>query len=488
MLSRIATLILHIHPSNRIKAVYLGLRPFTDLCRTPVVMLRLAAFIVLTATLMTSVNGQTFTRSFDPGTGDYLKALGAKIIAEPTNQRQRDAYEPFAVAFFGWNLIAMSRLKYNSLDAASMEVAQVGLSIFTNELNDVVATMAKRPTTLQTFVDATDQERAAIRKVIVQKYAMKYSAMGAIVNDEAELDEIANWKYALGASLGELAGYISQWYAYPTLPGYQEAVARNLSAMQKHLNNAPPGVTPEFRANMQKLVAFAANKSFTVDQRSALAAALKETLLSTINFGTLVSANTAPRTTTALATTTTATTDPAAAKGHFDRATKLFDSNDIPGALTAFNAAIRLDPENGLYYFRRAYLYGRLNDANAQINDYTRAIRYKGNLRESHYNRGSVYLSEKLYPSAIGDFTSALAIDPSFYQAHYNRALAYFHSGNLKAAEADLNRAISINPEHGRSYFLRADIYCSQGLIMSAIKDEDAAIKLGENVVKRCGK
>jgi tetratricopeptide (TPR) repeat protein len=96
--------------------------------------------------------------------------------------------------------------------------------------------------------------------------------------------------------------------------------------------------------------------------------------------------------------------------------------NNLPGAISALDQAVRLDPNN------------------IQI-----------------YNeRGTLYLMQGNFLAATVDFNQTVQIDPNFAEGYYNRAYAYYRSGSRDEAIASYQKAAELFKSQGKTQQYKA--------------------------------
>jgi lipoprotein NlpI len=141
---------------------------------------------------------------------------------------------------------------------------------------------------------------------------------------------------------------------------------------------------------------------------------------------------------------------------------------DLPGAISDFNQAIKVDPNYAPAYQWRGHalsLMGRLDEA---ITDYTQALNLDPKFVDSYYDRGVARAEKSDFDGALADFSQAIALNPKYTDAYYNRGHVKYFNGDLTGALADLNQAITISPNPPLPYFIR-------GLIRFANDDREGA-------------
>jgi tetratricopeptide (TPR) repeat protein len=118
---------------------------------------------------------------------------------------------------------------------------------------------------------------------------------------------------------------------------------------------------------------------------------------------------------------------------------------DSHGAITAFDEAIRLDPEYAEAYARRGRAYNDLKD----------------------------------YSRALGDINRALGLDPTLKMAYAARAKTHLDMGEHRRAVDDASEAIRRLPDMPNGYSIRGNALSQLGEYQKALTDFDQAIKLG---------
>lgn len=119
-------------------------------------------------------------------------------------------------------------------------------------------------------------------------------------------------------------------------------------------------------------------------------------------------------------------------------------------ALENINKAIKLNQNNGLYYYSRAVINSQMKkNIELIIKDYDKAIELDSSLASAYMNRGIIKVNElKDYYGANQDFTSYLKIHPNDLNALSNRGVTFFNLKNLKSAKLDFEAVLLIEPNN----------------------------------------
>ncbi|BBC23399.1 CHAT domain-containing tetratricopeptide repeat protein [Pseudanabaena sp. ABRG5-3] len=146
------------------------------------------------------------------------------------------------------------------------------------------------------------------------------------------------------------------------------------------------------------------------------------------------------------------------ANEYFNRALEKSKKGDKNGAITDYNEAIRLNPNNSITYYNRGVAKYDLGDKNGAITDYNEAIRLNPNNSITYYNRGVAKYDLGDKNGAITDYNEAIRLNSNYDKAYDNRGFVKYNLGDKNGAIADYNEAIRLNPNNANAYY-------DQGLI-----------------------
>ncbi|MEH2243176.1 tetratricopeptide repeat protein [Nostoc sp.] len=121
-----------------------------------------------------------------------------------------------------------------------------------------------------------------------------------------------------------------------------------------------------------------------------------------------------------------------------------FNQHDYRGAITDFNQAIRLNPNNAQPYYNRGLARSGLGDHTGAISDYNQALRLNSKFTDAYSDRGWEYYKLGNYKQAISDYNQAMEIYPKYGRSYYLRGIVYAAQGNYKQSIADYNKAIEL--------------------------------------------
>lgn len=133
--------------------------------------------------------------------------------------------------------------------------------------------------------------------------------------------------------------------------------------------------------------------------------------------------------------------------------------------------AIHLTPKSG-YYINRALTRYYRQELRGAMSDYDLALNLEPNNVLGHYNRGLLRAQVGDDNRAIEDFNVVIEHEPDNTMAVFNRALLLMQTGDLEGAEADFDRVLDEYPKFLYGYQCRADVRRKQGRPKDAEQDE----------------
>jgi tetratricopeptide (TPR) repeat protein len=180
--------------------------------------------------------------------------------------------------------------------------------------------------------------------------------------------------------------------------------------------------------------------------------------------------------------------NPNSALVHNNLGVMLMSSGRESEAVTAFDAAVRLKPDDPDYRVNLglalAQIPGRITDAIVQ---YQAALRAAPNLAAAHLNLGLAYtaipgrLQDAIaeYQQAIATYQPAARTDTGGWQAHFNLGLAYAQiPGKEQDAIAEYQIALRRKPDSALTHFHLGDAFHKLGRLPEAIAAYQASINI----------
>ncbi len=157
---------------------------------------------------------------------------------------------------------------------------------------------------------------------------------------------------------------------------------------------------------------------------------------------------------------------------------KALAAEDYSEALKHYDGAI--DPKNpdALNLYRRATSLHAVGETDRALSDYNDAIRVDPNNSLAYLGRGVLLATRKrAYDRAIEDFDKVLTLQPDNVDALIARGNAYSQLGDNGRALADLDRAIALAPDNAQAYVVRGLANNRRGQKQLAMQDYDAALQ-----------
>ncbi|MCG6551298.1 MAG: serine/threonine-protein kinase [Candidatus Magnetominusculus sp. LBB02] len=161
-------------------------------------------------------------------------------------------------------------------------------------------------------------------------------------------------------------------------------------------------------------------------------------------------------------------------------------------AVADFSEAIKIKPDQYVYYMNRATANRKRNFYDEAIADFRKALNLNPQSMEHRYNiyveKADAHFNKNEFNEAIADYSSAIKINPNKENTYAYRGLLYQFTDNCEAAIADFNKAIALSPKDGFLYRLRGISYYDQKCPFMDVKkgnsDLTTAVRLGDDGAK----
>ena len=158
-----------------------------------------------------------------------------------------------------------------------------------------------------------------------------------------------------------------------------------------------------------------------------------------------------------------------------------FRLGDKNRALSAFNQALEINPNNVDAYSNRGGVRSELGDNQGAMEDSNQALRIDPNDVHAYINRGNARSALGDKRGAIEDYNKALRINPNYPLTYSNRGVARSDLGDNQGAIEDLNQALRINPNFALAYNNRGRSRFNLGDNQGAIEDFNQALRINPN-------
>ena len=142
-----------------------------------------------------------------------------------------------------------------------------------------------------------------------------------------------------------------------------------------------------------------------------------------------------------------------AASAFFSIGCLLWEGEKSEKALSAYETAIRLQPDYAEVYNNRGNIRNRLGCSDDALANYDTAIRLNPHFAEAYYNRGVQKVLCAEFDAAIVDYTEAIRLNSDYTEAYAHRSVAKAELGNIDEARLDLQTALVLAERQGNPDF-----------------------------------
>lgn len=149
-------------------------------------------------------------------------------------------------------------------------------------------------------------------------------------------------------------------------------------------------------------------------------------------------------------------------------------------ALSAYDQAIKLDPNFVDVYSSRGILNHILGNYKEALIDFDTVVRLEPDLSEAYINRGTVKRSMGEYQNAIEDYNNAINLEPNSPIALTHRGIARSALNKHQTAILDFDEAIRLDSSYIDAYINRGSAKRALGMEVEGKKDLDIAFELSK--------
>lgn len=133
---------------------------------------------------------------------------------------------------------------------------------------------------------------------------------------------------------------------------------------------------------------------------------------------------------------------------YYNRGKQYAKDGQFDSALSDFNKALELNPNDYVVYYNRGLVYQNKENLDKAVADYSKCIEINPNYIYAYNNRGLIYDTRREYDKALVDYNKAIQLDPTKSYPFANRGILYFNNGDYDKALTDLNQAIQLDPNN----------------------------------------
>ncbi len=131
----------------------------------------------------------------------------------------------------------------------------------------------------------------------------------------------------------------------------------------------------------------------------------------------------------------------------------LWKNGDFEAALTAYDQAVALAPEDDQVYYYRGIALVDAGYPDEAVADFSRAGELNPSFFDAYLRLDQVCAKQKEWRTIIDHWTRFISHNPGHARAYLERAGAYHHSGDQEAALADLKTACDLGEDVGCRYY-----------------------------------
>ena len=151
---------------------------------------------------------------------------------------------------------------------------------------------------------------------------------------------------------------------------------------------------------------------------------------------------------------------------------------DFPKAITHFQKATALDPEDADTWYNLGMAYLSVRDMKNAADAMQRSIDLDPEFPSAWFHLGSAVAGMGDCQTAIGHFTRCLELKPDYSNAWFARGTCHGRTNRLQQAADDFTKALEYDPNNVPALFNRGATYAAMRQHEAAVQDLEVALKL----------
>jgi len=171
------------------------------------------------------------------------------------------------------------------------------------------------------------------------------------------------------------------------------------------------------------------------------------------------------------------------ARQWFNEGYTLADSQRYLEAVTAYDEAIKLQPNEGTFYINKGFALRNLRKYEEALKTYNEAIRQDPNNAQAYNNKGTVLALLQRHAEAVAAFDKAIHLEPKEATAYYNKGLALYAQNKFVEAIAAFDVAIKYKSNYPEAYYNKGNALFNVQRYDEAVKAYETTIKLKSDYI-----
>jgi tetratricopeptide (TPR) repeat protein len=160
----------------------------------------------------------------------------------------------------------------------------------------------------------------------------------------------------------------------------------------------------------------------------------------------------------------------------------LYNLKRYEEALTAYEQAIRLDPNYALAYYNRGIALNELKRYEEALSAYEQAIRLNPNHADAYHGKGKDLNDLKRHEEALTALDQAIRLNPTNFAISYNsKGAALYGLKRYEEALSAYEQAIRLDPNYALAYNNKGNALYGLKRYEEALSAYDQAIRLNPN-------
>jgi tetratricopeptide (TPR) repeat protein len=160
-----------------------------------------------------------------------------------------------------------------------------------------------------------------------------------------------------------------------------------------------------------------------------------------------------------------------------NEATSMIESGKLAEAVTLFERAAKLSPEDEVIVFNLGFVLSRLGRIKEAEERYGEALKLFPEYADAHINLGNLLMNEKNFAEAMTHFKAALQASPESASAHNSLGTALARQGKPEEALPHFLEAVKLQTNYVEAQYNLGTAYLAAGKVDPAIEEFEKILR-----------
>lgn len=162
----------------------------------------------------------------------------------------------------------------------------------------------------------------------------------------------------------------------------------------------------------------------------------------------------------------------------FLQGNKFYSEQNYKAAISTYQEAIKLNPQQWAYYFNLGLAYKKMGENEKSLRSFRQAQSLNPESFSANKELGESLAKQGNFDEALGFYEKAIALNPEDVDVLYNLGICFINLGDPEKALPYFEKAIALNKNYADAYYQLGTVNISLNRVPQAINNLETFLKL----------